>query len=100
MPPVIASFADRGTEDVFDGEDSRAARATCPTSLWPVARRKLTQINRVRELRDLAVPPGNHLERLRGKREGQHSIRINQQYRVRFRWEGGHAYEVEIVDYH
>jgi len=97
---VIRSFADRGTEDVFDGIRSKAALATCPPALWPVARRKLTQLNRVRDLVDLSVPPGNRLERLRGDRESQHSIRINDRYRVCFRWEEGHAFEVEITDYH
>ena len=97
---MIQSFSDRGTGDVFDGTDSRAARKQCPRSLWAVARRKLDQINRVRELSQLSVPPGNRLERLRGNRKHQHSIRINQQYRICFQWEGGHAYEVEITDYH
>ncbi len=97
---MIRSFADRGTEDVFDGADTRLARKTCPVVLWAVARRKLTQLNRVRDLRELAVPPGNHLERLRGDRAGQHSIRINDQYCVCFRWEAGYADEVEIADYH
>ena len=97
---MIRSFRDRGTEDVFDGLDTRAARRVCPPSLWAVARRKLDQINRVRELRELAVPPGNQLEALRGTRSGQSSIRINAQYRACFRWENGEAYEVEIADYH
>jgi proteic killer suppression protein len=97
---VIRSFADAATEDLFNGVDSRRARAACPVDLWPVVRRKLTQINRVRELRELAIPPGNRLERLVGDRRGQHSIRINQQYRVCFLWEDGYAYEVEITDYH
>ena len=100
MGAVIGSFADKGTEDVFDGESSREARAVCPSSLWAVARRKLTQINRVGELADLAVPPGNHLERLKGDRAGQYSIRINDQYRVCFRWKAGRADHVEITDYH
>ena len=60
----------------------------------------LDQINRVRELRELAVPPGNRLERLKGNRSGQQSIRINDQYRICFRWENGYAYEAEITDYH
>jgi len=68
--------------------------------VWAVARRKLDQLNRVRDLRELAVPPGNRLEALGGNRRGQFSIRINQQYRICFRWESGHAYEVEITDYH
>ena len=100
MRPVIRSFSDCGTEDVFDGTDSRAARTSCPQDLWSVARRKLDQLNRVREVGELAIPPGNRLEPLRGDRQGQHSIRINQQYRICFRWEGGDAYEVEIADYH
>lgn len=68
--------------------------------MWRVARRKLDQINRVRELAELAVPPGNRLERLRGDRSGQHSIRINDQYRVCFYWEGGYADDIEITHYH
>ena len=97
---MIDSFRDRGSEDIFDGRDSRAARRACPRSLWRVARRKLDQVNAVRELRELALPPGNRLERLKGDRRGQHSIRINERYRVCFRWEDGHAYEVEVTDYH
>lgn len=97
---MIRSFAAQGTEDVFDGISSKAARATCPSNLWDIARRKLTQINRVRELAELAVPPGNRLERLKGDRAGQHSIRINDQYRVCFYWKDGYADEVEITDYH
>jgi proteic killer suppression protein len=97
---MIRSFRDRGTEDVFDGADTRAARRKCPRAAWAIARRKLDQINRVRDLRELAVPPGNRLERLRGDRSGQYSIRINDQYRVCFRWENGYGDEVEITDYH
>ena len=62
--------------------------------------RKLDQINRVRDIGELAVPPGNRLERLRGNRNGQYSIRINDKYRICFRWEAGYADEVEITDYH
>jgi len=97
---VIQSFRDHGAEDVFDGLDSRRARRTCPSSLWVIARRKLDQINHARDLQDLSVPPGNRLERLSGDRTGQHSIRINQQFRICFHWENGHAFEVEIADYH
>lgn len=97
---MIRSFRDRGTEDVFDGRRLRAARKTCPEAIWSVARRKLDQVNRVARLGDLALPPGNRLEPLRGARAGQHSIRINAQYRLCFRWENGDAYEVEITDYH
>jgi proteic killer suppression protein len=66
----------------------------------PTARLKLDQLNRVRDLLNLAVPPGNRLERLRGDRVGQHSIRMNEQYRVCFHWENGYAEQVEIADYH
>lgn len=97
---MIRSFADAATEDLFNGVDSRRARVACPRDLWPVVRRKLTQLNRVRDLRELAVPPGNRLEALVGSRKGQHSIRINQQYRVCFRWEAGYADQVEVTDYH
>jgi toxin HigB-1 len=97
---VIKSFADDATEDIFSGRDSRRARQACPQAVWPAARRKLDQINRVRALQELRVPPGNQLERLRGDRSGQYSIRLNDQYRVCFRWEDGYANEVEITDYH
>jgi proteic killer suppression protein len=97
---VIRSSRDRGTEDIFDGSDTPAARRTCPRALWAVARRKLDQVNQVRDPRDLAVPPGNRLERLRGDRSAQHGIRVNEQYRVCFHWETGDAYEVEITEYH
>ena len=97
---MIHSFRNRGTADIFDGADTAAARRVCQQHVWPIARRKLDQLNRVRELRELVIPPGNRLERLRGDRQGQHSIRINDQFRVCFRWEAGDAYEVEIADYH
>ena len=97
---MIRSFRGRGTEDVFNGADTAAARRLCQRSIWPVACRKLDQLNRVRELRDLSIPPGNRLEQLRSNRQGQHSIRINDQYRVCFRWEAGDAQEAEITDYH
>lgn len=97
---MICAFADAATEDVFHGISSRRARAACPAALWPVARRKLDQLNRVRHLAELRIPPGNRLERLRGDRAGRHSLRINDQYRIYFRWEDGHADDVEVTDYH
>ena len=100
MHLVIRSFRNRGTEDVYNGADTAAARNNCPKRVWGVARRKLDQVNRVTTLPELSVPPGNRLERLLGKRKGQHSIRINDQYRICFRWEAGDAHEVEIIDYH
>ena len=97
---VIRSFADAASEDLFNGIDSRRARQRCPSTLWAVVARKLTQLNRVRDLRELAVPPGNRLEALKRGRLGQHSIRINDQFRICFRWEDGYADDVEITDYH
>ena len=97
---MIRTFADAATEDLFNGLDSRRARRACPATLWPAVARKLTQLNRVRELRELAIPPGNRLEALRGMRRGQHSIRINDQFRICFRWEDGYADDVEVTDYH
>ncbi|WP_089724993.1 type II toxin-antitoxin system RelE/ParE family toxin [Candidatus Thiosymbion oneisti] len=97
---MIRSFQDPGTEDIFNGSNTRAARRACSKPLWSVARRRLDQINRVRDVRELAIPSGNRLERLCGDRSGQYSIRINDQYRICFRWERGYADEVEITDYH
>jgi len=97
---MIQSFKNLGTEDIFDGALSKSARKCCPQSIWPVAQRKLDQLNRVRELTELKIPPGNRLEQLKGDRENQFSIRINQQYRICFIWKEGHTYEVEITDYH
>ena len=97
---MIVSFKDRGTEDIFDGSDSKAARKTCQINLWAVARRKLDQLNAAVSLNDLRVPPGNKLEALQGDRQGQHSIRINDQYRICFVWLEQGADSVEIVDYH
>jgi proteic killer suppression protein len=97
---VILSFADTGTQDVYDGEDTRTARRTCPPFLWRVAGRKLQQMDRVGCVDDLRVPPGNRLKRLQGERIGQYSIRINDQYRICFRWSGEGPEQVEIVDYH
>ena len=82
---MIRSFRNRGTENIFDGIDSPAARKTCSKTVWLIAMRKLDQINRVRDTGELAVPPGNRLERLRGNRNGQYSIRINDKYRICFR---------------
>lgn len=97
---MIVSFGTNGTEEIFEGLDTRASRRTCPTSLWTVARRKLDQLDSVVSLDDLRIPPGNQLETLRGDREGQHSIRINDQYRICFVWTKSGPSQVEIVDYH
>jgi toxin HigB-1 len=93
---MIRSFADAETGRVWEGRRSRKL----PTDIQDAALRKLRMLNQARRLEDLAVPPGNRLEALRGDRAGQHSIRINRQWRVCFRWDDGHADSVEIVDYH
>jgi toxin HigB-1 len=97
---MILSFANPGTADIFDRKATKHARQTCPVGLWPVARRKLDQLNAAVSLASLRIPPANHLEALVSDREGQHSIRINQQYRVCFVWTSAGPTSVEIVDYH
>ena len=97
---MIHSFKDRGTEDIFNGVRSKAARKTCPETIWKVASRKLSMVDYAARLDDLKAPPGNHLEKLKDDRLGQHSIRINDQYRVCFVWTGDGAEDVEIADYH
>jgi proteic killer suppression protein len=97
---MIRSFKNSGTEDIFNGDNTRAARKTCPESLWKIAARKLDQLDSVVSLNELGVPPGNRLEALSGDRRGQHSIRINEQYRICFVWTDLGPDEVEIVDYH
>ena len=97
---MIRSFVDAATADLFNGVDNRRARKVCPLTLWDVVARKLTQLNRVRELHELAIPPGNRLEALKGTRRGQHSIRINAQFRICFRWEESYADDVEVTNYH
>jgi toxin HigB-1 len=97
---MIQSFSNVGTEDIFNGQDTKAARRTCPQSLWKVAARKLDQLDSAAELDDLRVPPGNRLEALEGDRVGQYSIRINDQYRLCFTWHENEPGNVEIVDYH
>jgi toxin HigB-1 len=92
---VIKSFRCAETERLDHRQASRRFQA-----IEQIARRKLRQLASAMELRDLAAPPGNHLESLHGDRKGQHSIRINDQWRICFLWREGNAYEVEIVDYH
>ena len=97
---MIQSFKDTGTEDGFNGANTRAARKVCPEVLWRIAARKLDQLDSVTSLDELRIPPGNKLEALAGSRKGQHSVRINDQYRVCFVWTETGPGEVEIVDYH
>ncbi len=97
---MIRSFASRGTQDIFHGTASKAGRGTCPSNLWRVARRKLDQLNQAEQLDDLRAPPANRLEKLKGDRQEEHSIRINDQYRICFRWTDLGPEDIEIVDYH
>jgi proteic killer suppression protein len=97
---VLKSFSDDGTRDIFDGTNSRQARAALPRELWSVAARKLDRLSFAQTLDDLRVPPGNRLEELKGNFRGKYSIRINDQFRIVFRFREGNAFEVEIVDYH
>jgi proteic killer suppression protein len=92
---VIRSFKDANTEALFRDELALRFR-----SIERPARRKLLYLSRARVLQDLRVPPGNRLEALQGSRKGQHSIRINDQWRICFRWREDGAHDVEIVDYH
>jgi proteic killer suppression protein len=96
---VIQSFADETTADLFRERNTRAARRI-PQEIWRVAQRKLKALDVAARLEDLKIPAGNRLELLKGDQAGRHSIRINDQYRVTFRWEQGHAYEVRVEDYH
>ena len=97
---MITAFKDAGIEDIFNGKNTKAARKTCPETLWKVARRKLDQLDSVVTLDELKVPPGKKLEPLSGDRKGQHSIRVNNQYRICFTWKTSNPDDVEIVDYH
>ena len=92
---MIKSFRSPEAEALFN--DRLVARFR---AIERPARRKLLYLSQARTLQDLLVPPGNRLEALKGDRKGQHSIRVNDQWRICFRWSGGHAYDVEIVDYH
>lgn len=92
---MIRSLASKDTEELFYDHAVRRFR-----SFERAARRKLLYLHRARKLDDLRVPPGNRLEALRGDRKGQHSVRINDRWRICFRWSKGDAYDVEIVDYH
>jgi len=97
---MIVSFRDQAAEDIFNGFNSKVARKACPRTLWRIAARKLDQLDSVLSLEELKIPPGNRLEGLSGDRKGEHSIRINEQYRICFVWGENGPYDVEITDYH
>jgi len=97
---MIGTYKATETEDIYNNISSKRAFRRCPKQIWKVAQRKLDFLANATQLEDLRVPPNNKLERLSGDREGQYSIRINQQYRICFRWQQDTAYDVEICDYH
>jgi len=93
---MIRSFADKEAGKIWEGTPSRRL----PVDIQNIARRKLRMLNNAATLDDLRIPPANRLEALKGTRKGQHSIRINDQWRICFRWNDGDAHDVEIIDYH
>ena len=96
---MIKSFKDKCTEDIYNGDNAKFARAI-PREIWQTACRKLDMLNAAYELRDLLIPPGNKLEKLKGDLSEFYSIRINDQYRIIFRWIEGSVELVQIIDYH
>lgn len=96
---MIQSFADKTTADLFRERNTRDARRM-PVALWRLIQRTLKVLDVAAALEDLESPPGNRLKPLQGTLRGRHSIRVNDQYRITFRWERGHAYEVAVEDYH
>jgi proteic killer suppression protein len=97
---MIKSFRNQATEDIFNGINSKLARKTCPVQILKVVMRKLDLLDSVVSLDELRIPPNNRLEALSGDREGQYSIRINDQYRICFGWITDQPADIEIVDYH
>lgn len=97
---MIVSFKNQAAEDLFNGVSSKLARKACLQNIWEVAVRKLEQLDSVITLNDLKVPPGNRLEPLLGSRSGEFSIRINEQYRICFKWSNNGPLDVEVTDYH
>ena len=93
---MIKTFATKETAAIFANQKVRSF----DIQILRIAQRKLAQLNRIERLNELRIPPGNRLEKLSGKREGQWSIRINEQWRICFEWQDGNAWNVEIVDYH
>ena len=96
---MIVSFGDKATAALYHGEGGKAARRI-PPDVRKIALRKLDVLNGARELRDLRSPPGNRLEALRGDLVGHHNIRVNDQWRIVFRWLEGDAHDVRVLDYH
>ena len=97
---MIQSFRNDASEDLFNGRNTKVARKACPESLWKVLTRKLDALDSAERMEDLRISPGNRLEQLSGKRAGQYSIRVNEQYRICFTWAEGGPENVEVTDYH
>lgn len=100
LKQMIFSFKNQATEDIFNGKNTKEARKLCPQSLWKIAFRKLDQLDSVLTIEELRIPPGNRLEALSGDRKDEFSIRINDQYRICFKWTDSNPCDIEIVDYH
>ncbi len=97
---MIQSFKNQATRDIFNGKVTKQALKICPRNIWKIASRKLDQLDSASILDELRAPPGNQLEALHRNRKGQHSIRINDQYRICFKWSENGPSDVEITDYH
>lgn len=97
---MILTFKNQATQDIFNGEVTKRALKICPRNIWKIASRKLDQLDSASLLDELRVPPGNQLEALQRDRKGQYSIRINDQYRICFKWSESGPSDVEITDYH
>ncbi len=93
-------FYGQASLDIYHGRKSKKAIKTLPVNLWSIVYRKLTFLNRAQKLEHLRIPPSNHLEALKGDRKGEHSIRINDRYRICFLWKKDKPTRIEIVDYH
>ena len=96
---MIINFADQVTEDIFNGLDTKQARRI-PSVVWRITIRKLDMLSAANELKDLRIPPANHLEVMKGKWTGSLSIRVNDQFRIVFKWTDGNVRDVQIIDYH
>ena len=97
---MIEAFKDKGSKDIFNGKETREARKKCPRSLWRIASRKMDQLDSIKYMDELRIPPGNRFESLSGDRKGEYSIRINDKYRICFRFVDDNPDQVEITDYH
>jgi len=97
---MIISFKNKGTEDIFNGKNTKKARKVCPRDLWLIAHRKLDQLDSAVDIYELKISPGNRLESLSGDRSGEYSIRISKQFRICFQWTESGPELVEILDYH